>query len=449
MPTRLRSLVTASAVALGLLVTAAPAHAVADPTLNLENFDLRPNSLGTELKDRVAKLDTELTKAGVGKIMADANRKGTIGKPYTPCNSAASQPQLSTVDRSICFTSGDNSTGLWTPQGVTTVADAQDDQHWGEKNQPVLISWYDSSAKDGVDDEEDEYEKGVRVTFLDPATGVYRHVLLVYPTINSYGNPSYMSLRYKQTGDGKSLHAGGMVWYGNFLYVADTDRGFRVFDMRHIYDLGAAENGTTEDPSEIGRRSGTYYGHGYRYVMPQVASWTVTSAKGDECTPQDVAPSFSYASLDRSGTDHIIAGEYCDGTDEAVTSNGRVAAWAIADSLDGDKEQITDPDYRWQADAAHKLPITNVQGATRFNDRWYLSQSLGGSTNGALVQTTKTDFSDEELTAETRQPAAIGPEDLSHWQTGQGGTTLGAMWTVAEHPNKRMVYSTVPEAVAD
>lgn len=441
MRTRLRSLAATGLAALGLLAATVPAGAASanEDLLDLANFELRPNSMGDELKNRVALLDEQLPNVGVGSIIADANRQGELGDAYTPCNSAAAGDQLSSVHKSICFNSGDGSIGLWMPQGVTTVADAQDDQHWGEENQPVLVSWYDSSD-DGV-------EKGTRVTFVDPHTGKYRHVLLVYPTINSYGNPSYMSLRNEQTSGGKSLHAGGIVWYGNFLYVADTNRGFRVFDMRHIYDLGAASNGDTEDSDKIGRHDGTYYGHGYRYVMPQVASWTSTANKEEGyCTTGRKALRFSYAGLDRSGADHILAGEYCNGSESET--NGRVVAWPIAGAVDSNGEQITDTSYRWQADVAHELPKSNIQGASRFNGRWYLSQSRGKNSNGFLFQTARATSSTETLQVQTTQPAAIGPEDLSHWQNGSGGTTLGTMWTVSEHPGKRMIYATIPEEIS-
>ena len=33
------------------------------------------------------------------------------------------------------------------------------------------------------------------------------------------------------------IHAGGIVWHGNLLYVVDTTRGIRVFDMRQIFEL--------------------------------------------------------------------------------------------------------------------------------------------------------------------------------------------------------------------
>lgn len=404
--------------ALSLAVAIAGALATAVPAQAQESPELRPNKMGNALKERVAKLDAELPNVGVGSLLADANRHATSSDEA--CNDAAIEDEATqpNIAQSFCFEPGDNDTADWYPQGVTTVADAQQDQHWGA-NQPILVSWYDHKS--------DSTAKGVRVSFLDSRTGDYRHVLLAYPVINSYGNPSYESVRTDQDG-GKSLHAGGITWYGNFLYVADTNRGFRVFDMRHIYDLGKASNGTTEDPEKIGRHDGTYYGHGYRYVMPQVASWTDSSPMH-----------FSFTSLDRSGKDSIVAGEYCDSKGEYCDgkTEGTVAAWEIAGAVDGEGEQITDPDYRWKPAETHVMKETNIQGAARFQDRWYLSESTGGDSNGVLHRTEQNPGN--ELEAESAQPLPIGPEDLSTWSDP---TNLrGNAWTVSEHPGKRMLYS--------
>jgi hypothetical protein len=408
--------------ALGVAIAIAGTLAAAAPAQAQEGLELRPNRLGNALKERVAELDGELPNVGVGSVLADANRHAK-SNDGAACNDAAleggaGKPNLA---KSFCFEPGDNDTPDWYPQGVTTVADAQDDQKWGE-NKPILVSWYDHKA--------DSTAKGVRVSFLDSRTGDYRHVLLAYPVINSYGNPSYESVRTDQDG-GKSLHAGGITRYGNFLYVADTNRGFRVFDMRHIYDLGKASNGTTKSPSKIGRHDGTYYGHGYRYVMPQVASWTADSS------PMH----FSFTSLDRSGKDSIVAGEYCDSDGEYCDgkTHGNVAAWEIAGAVDGNGEQITDTDYRWKPTDAHTMQETNIQGAARFEGRWYLSQSRGGDSNGALHRTKQNPG--EDLVSEAAQPLPIGPEDLSTWPA----ESAHALWTVSEHPGKRMLYSVTPD----
>jgi hypothetical protein len=174
-----------------------PELAAAPPAL--DDFVLVP--AGGDLPARVDRLDAVLPKLGVQGILAQANRQGISGcQPTKP-----EEPKPETPVRSFCFEDGDNETTAWYPQGVTTVADAQEDQQWGDK-QALLVSWYDHNQ--GV-------EKGIRVTFIDPATDRYQHVLLVYPYDGEQG-PSYESLTTPQRGDGRSVHAGGVVWYGNF-----------------------------------------------------------------------------------------------------------------------------------------------------------------------------------------------------------------------------------------
>lgn len=406
--------------------------------LSLSNFQLRPNAYGTELRDRADALPLE--KATVTNIMNNLNRQDDENPTATgeACEPNALQSGSSVaIHRSICFNDGDNATAQWYPQGVTTVADMQADQEWGNGYQPVLVSWYD---RNGLDD---GMVKGVRISFMNPDTGAYRHVLLVYPRANGDYDTIRVSMDPSNGSYNTSLHAGGIIWYGNHLFVADTARGFRMFDMRRIYDLGASPNGTTSGSNMVGLHGDTYYGYGYRYVMPQVGSWTRTAPTGTKCTSNDGSPQYSYTSLDRSGTDHLIAGEYCAGG-EAV--NGRVAAWPIAGAFNAG-ELITDTSYRWNADAAHKLPVSNVQGATRFNGRWYLSRSRGKSTAGTLYTTAPATSSTTTLQVDHQQQLSIGPEDLAHWQLGTDPSNprLGHLWTAAEHPNKRMLYSVHPQ----
>lgn len=438
---RALSFVSTSALGVTALVGLHAPAASAAP-LDLSNFRLEVASNAAYLKSNVARLDAELPNVGVGAIMAEANRTGTV-RNGAACNPAAvTDPDSSKsvpVTKSLCFEDGDNGTADWFPQGVTTVADAQADQLWGESNQPVLVSWYFAG-----DAPKGNSQKGVRVTFMDPKTGRYRHVLLVHPYENSYGNASYTSVRTDQTaGEGTSLHAGGIVWYGNFLYVADTGRGFRVFDMRHIYDLKAAgSKGNVTDKSKVGRINGVFYGYGYRYVMPEVTVWRHSVPdSGTPCTSSAVAPKFSFAGLDRSGIDHLVAGEYCNG------AIGRVFTWKIADAV-VDGEQRTSG--YWNADSAYNLPTTNVQGATRFEGRWYVSQSHGQPVSGQddlgeLHTTAPVTSTTGTLRVEKTQPAAIGVEDLSHWPGGApDAPTLGTIWSVSEHRNARMVYATTP-----
>ena len=342
----------------------------------------------------------------------------------------------------ICFNDGDNKTPDWFPQGITTVADAQADKLWGANNRPILVSWYDHNNGGGG------ATKGVRISFISPENGNYRHVLLVYPTEHD-GLLDYDSVRVSQdpsTADyGKALHAGGILWYGNYLFVADTGRGFRMFDMRRIFDLGKSVRGTTDGKNQIGYYMGMYYGFGYKYIMPQIGSWTRTAATGSACSNSDRSLSFSYVSLDRSGTDHLVAGEYCKGT---AATNGRVVSWKIAGAFNADGNLNMDTGYRWHADNAYKLPVSNVQGATRFNGKWYLSRSNGTSEAGILYITEKVTDSTKTLVvvSANKQWLPIGPEDLSHWPKGTAANpSLGNLWTVSEHKGNRMVYSVIPK----
>lgn len=421
-----------TAEALGLAATAP----------NLADFDLRPGSLNAELQSRVADLDAHLPKLGVQNILAQASRHGTaMSGSGAICNPSAvdsMEPNIPVI-YSFCWDPADagaNGGNIeWTPQGITTVADAQDDQFWGTA-QPLIVTWYNNDS---------EYVKGVRVTFIDPWTGNYQHVLLVYPFVNASGNTSYMSVRTVQDSTGKSLHAGGVAWYGNYLYVADTARGFRVFDMRYIFDLESASNGNTTDKTQIGRQNGIFYGHGYRYVMPEVAAWTSALGELPYPIPQCTAsgkPHFSFVGLDRTGIDHLNTGEYCDGTTGDLT--GRVASWPL-DGSNG--TPLLSADGHWHATEAYRLPVSNVQGAVSHGGTWYLSRSHGDDVpdqndNSDLYRTIPGSSPTGVLGPPQRVPGAIGAEDLSYWSgfSGFGDVTF----TLTEHAEvqpERMVYA--------
>jgi hypothetical protein len=94
----------------------------------------------------------------------------------------------------------------WYPQGITTSADASADGQ-DEGKTVIRTSWYYSGSGDN---------KGVRVSFVDyanPSAPRYRHVLLVEPYTDATGNPNFRAV---------PMPAGGIVWYGHYLYVADT-----------------------------------------------------------------------------------------------------------------------------------------------------------------------------------------------------------------------------------
>ncbi|UJR34323.1 hypothetical protein I4U23_021726 [Adineta vaga] len=406
---------------------------------NLDDFQLRPATNQAELLDRVEKLDKILPKLGVKNILEQANRQGTKSTILQTCNPNATLKRNLT-NPSYCFNPSDSGTingnVEWMPQGVTTVADARTSQIWNTK-QPILITWYDKKPSKLTNTDADKI-KGARITFFDPETSKYQHVLLVYPYINNNDNITYMSLRTTQKDGYDSLHAGGIVWYDNYLYVADTARGFRVFDMRFIFDLNKATNGDTNDKNLIGFQNGKYFGHGYRYIMPQIGAWSsiIPRDSNKTCTINAGSATFSFVALDRTGSDHLISGEFCGDKIAGgnIDKSGRVARWPL-DQTTGQPKLI---DGIWKANAAYRLPISNIQGAVSFENKFYLSRSQGAK-NGFLYRTKSMNSSTGILEIESTHYAAVGPEDLSHWPKLDGNS--GDLWTVSEHAGKRLLYS--------
>lgn len=136
------------------------------------------------------------------------------------------------------WNSGDSTTPKWYPQGISSSGDALQVGKWDSK-EAWLVSWYQATG-----------DKNVRISFVDRATHKYRHVLLVEPSAKD---------NFKSV----PVHAGGITWYGNALYVVDTKNGLRVFDLDNIWkvDSGAGVGKGTD---------GKYRANDYAYVIPQV-----------------------------------------------------------------------------------------------------------------------------------------------------------------------------------
>ncbi|MDT0345262.1 hypothetical protein [Streptomyces litchfieldiae] len=406
---------------------------------------------GSDLSGRIADLDAALPKQGVQNLLAQANRTlGTgsacadpfgAGDPVSGTDPTL-KPPLAPVEL-YCFESDDSLSQEWIPQAVTGVWDAQADETWGESARPVLTGWYDSTnpgRDDGCTAAESDAcnEKGVRVSFVDPATRTYRHVLLVWPYYNSYGNISFDAVHASENPRQNGIHAGGMVWYGNYLYVADTFNGIRVFDMRYIMDLNPDQDAARDDPTpdgltsnvrdnrKVGRQSGVWYSYGYRYVMPQVASWTFSSTQynsGSSSSCADTgAPRASYLSLDRSGTDQLLLGEYCQPS-AAQPSTGRVGAYPVAALA------ATTGTVAAASGSTYFLPTHQVQGVARYNGDWFINQSHRYS-NGSLWRARVTSGQLALNGGEIR--TAVGPEDLGY-EHGTGTGRAPRLWSVSEH----------------
>ncbi|MCX4534865.1 hypothetical protein OHA79_19330 [Streptomyces sp. NBC_00841] len=419
---------------------------------------------GSNLTSRVERLDAILPKQGVQNLLLAANRTARV-------NCADRDPFLTSEDPAIkyCLMDDDSTSQEWIPQAVTGVSDAKDNELWGTASDITMFGSYDNwnPGRDSNDNSigdcnEAELkahdscnEKGVRVTFVQrraDGTVKYRHVLLGWLYENSADHISYDALHADEKPLQAGIHAGGMVWYGNYLYVADTMNGIRVFSMEKIMDLDPDGDPTThddmgadtdgvhttsnvEDKTKVGRQNNVWYSYGYRYVMPQVASWKFKSPQYNAskyssgapiswCTDYG-APKASYLSLDRSTTpDRLVMGEYCrPGIDLGnpnqimMASTGRISSYPIANLESWSGDVAAQP---W----ANYLPKEGIQGAAAYNGNFYFNQSSAYS-QGSIWQAELTNGK-LTLTHEAIK-TAVGPEDL-YIERGRS-----RLWSVSEH----------------
>lgn len=395
---------TVSLAGLGAIVSAAPAAAAAAPTaINARSFALTPDTAG--LSDEVAALHTALGSRHrtVGQVMEAANRTRT-----GLCNSSAYSALSSRSGADVvgyCWNDADDAADHWYPQGITTSRDAAESGHY-DNHQLVLTSWYHKPENEGSG----VPNKGVRISFTDwdadwPNT--YRHVLLAEPTAG--GN-------FKAV----PIHAGGIAWYGNLLYVADTSNGFRIFDLDRIYSVN------TGSATKIGKQSdGTYHAFDYANILVQVGWARNTGA----------ALRYSFVSLDRaSNPDSLVVGEYSTDADNngVPDSAARVARYPLDETSRLPKEES---DGRTYGSEAYDTHLPQMQGALARDGRFWFASSHGSGPGHLRVW-------DRGTSAVRSYTWAVGPEDLSYWPDPNQADMI---WTLTEFPNKRVVLA-VPQA---
>ncbi|MEV0646497.1 hypothetical protein AB0I28_14660 [Phytomonospora sp. NPDC050363] len=282
-------------------------------------------------------LDTALPNVGVATVldesdrtMADCGAEENAAKPLAPVATWA-----------MCFDTEDATTPSWSPQGVTSSGDADDDGAWGARK-ALLTGWNHDESSGRYND--------ARVGFIDmngKGAPRYRWVYLVDP--NADGTDFTAA----------KTHIGGMVWYGDKLIVNAVGNGsvaLRVFSMDHILR-------TTSEAGAMGRVADGWAAHAYGFVMPQIGYYTYTSGFCSMGGDQGV-PCFSTLSLDRSTSpDSLVTAEYF--TDPAL--RGRLIRYPMG------------PDYRppdsAAASEAYASAVGNQQGVLSYAGRWYVAHS--------------------------------------------------------------------------
>lgn len=294
----------------------------------------------------LAAIEKRARRVTLADVLADLNRVG-----FATTRIPGSPPGVAYGFR---WASVDENSAVWIPQGISGSADATANGLYGGKR-VVLVSSYHKPAAEG------DPRKGSRISVMD-ATGDtrnYRVVMLVAPS----GTPEAPSLAPV------NVHAGGIVWIGNYLYVVDTTKGFRVFDLTRILKVSADRDAFECDGTRC-------YAGTYGYAIPQVASYTTRS----KC-----APLHSFVALDRS-TDPpaLVSGEYCSGTACSGPLAGRIFRWPVNAKTGLLRSGVSYPE------SAYLMGHRQVQGGVTYKGTFYLSSSKPAGVGGELYRVSAT-----------------------------------------------------------
>ena len=316
-------------------------------------------------------------RVGLRAVIADTNR--TARRVDVPAEAAA---------EGFTWDPRDTESHRWWPQGITTSADAygHEDTAGRFNGRAVLLtSWY---AHGGFG----RRLLGSRITVVadvDSQAPSYRHVLLVEPV---KVGPMHLFRPVR-------VHAGGIVWYGDHLFVAGSDAGIRVFrldDITHVRNRVRAR--------------------GYRYVLPQASTYDADQ------DPDQTALTYSFLSLDRGPEiDRLVAGEY--GT------KGSGSHRLVRYPLDRDTQLLRgDEQGRSVALELHESQPDRMQGATLVGDTWVVTASAGEGRPGDLW------VGRPGHLRRHRGVLPTGPEDVAHWPQRR------QVWSLSEWPGRRWVF---------
>jgi hypothetical protein len=315
-------------------------------------------------------------RVGLRAVVADTNR--VARRVEVPGEAVA---------EGFAWDDRDAATDRWWPQGITTSADAYGHEQTAgtfEGRDVLLTSWY-AHGRWG------RRLLGSRITVvvdIDGEAPRYRHVLLVEPV---RAGPLHLLRPVR-------VHAGGIVWYGDHLFVAGSGAGVRVFRLDDI----------THVRNRVRSR-------GYRYVLPQASAYAA------EQDPDHDPLTYSFLSLDR-GTeiDSLVAGEY--GTKDSPTHR------LVRYPLDRDTQLLRGDEHGRSAALELHDGQPRMQGATLVGDTWVVTASAGEGRPGDLW------VGRPGHLHRHRGVLPTGPEDVAHWPQPR------QVWSLTEWPGRRWVF---------
>jgi hypothetical protein len=379
-----RPLIAALAVLAGIAATAGlsgrPARAAAAVPTAIPSSQFEISARYGIYDSLIAALPARLglVRRTVSEVMDDANH----GR--APITDPATRALPGFVD-GFRFDNGDNTTCRSFPQGVTTTRDSSGAiPGTYDGRRLVVVSWYTKNACGGGTGTADSWVSLVDWDSHFPNR--YRKVLLVRPA----GTPTHPTLR------DLPIHAGGVVWYGNYLYVADA--GLQVFDMRRIYRLPHPR------PSQL---------HGYKYVLPAVGRIADVSTAKPRIT-------WSTISLDRRDRSLVVA-EFTCPTKCTSSTHVRPARAARFPFVRG----RTTFAARTKASQALALPWFYVNGVASHHRRWWFN------TLGQLKYWTPSG-------GVTTHAWLRHSESISY---AEDRTRPDLLWSATESPGRRNVFA--------
>ncbi|WP_329269470.1 hypothetical protein [Streptomyces sp. NBC_01451] len=380
----------------------------------LTDFQLKEHLASKSSLDRLA---TSMGgTVGVSTVLEHTNRTLRGAAECAPTETGA-LPVAPTATHAYCWDEADSASQRWLPQSVTTSGDADEDGRWGA-NRVILSGWTHNDAKP----DEPEVSRGLaRIAVIDAndlSAMTYRWVLLVVPTEDG---SDYRKLESSIS---------GMVWYQDKLLVTasaeDTDR-----KSLYVYDMNRIQRASVDSPA-VGRVPGGWSAHGYGYVMPAVASYSLT---GGACDPaaDDRTPCFGSLSLDRSSTpDSLVASEsFAAGADQ------RSRLWRYPFSRAGDRSGLLAANALGRVNAveAYSTKATGIQGVLSYRSAgdekadWYVGLAPAvKDRHGTLWRLDAEGAKAARCGAdgESRRCWGEQAESLSYWE----GT--GEVWSLTE-----------------
>lgn len=325
------------------------------------------------------------------------NRQATGGSAYTTVYgfNIPEENRARGILWSNTSSTDDEKTNLWRPQGITGFT----------KNgvRYLLISWYAQNS---------EAYNGSRVSLLDisPSSAnylKYRHIILVQNVIPS-SSPDYTQLG---TFAPLNIHAGGMAYINDKIYICSTSLGVRVFDINKLIEV----NDDSGSGTKCGEDSnGNLFAFGYRYILPQVGYYDINGG----------ADPFSGLQLNEEGDAIWTCQYYAGSADPSIVP--KIYGFPINSSgtmLNSGIEYQVPKNSLFTSDHAH-----GMQGIFRKGNRTWLSCT--GSPTESYGSTARLARYTDDATYTTRYRWPYGSEGLYY------ESTYDYLWCLTEfEPN--------------